>query len=143
MLGGLMVGTIKFFQYNMRPKDIVMSTMTPEEIRLKKQEKLKHYEDIYKNGFCKAYGIECKKDDVQNFLYLVEKRIINRHNPEGVDYRPVGSMVRLWIAPRPSYIQLGVSSHDIKNDYDKEFNKFKGTLIKSSKKSDTLENIVK
>lgn len=138
-----MAGTIKFFQYNMRPKDIVMSTMTSKEIALNKQEKLSQYEYIYKEGFCKAYGIECKKDDVQNFLYLVEKRILNRHNPEGVDYRPVGSMVRLWIAPRPSYIQLGVSSHDIKNDYDKEFNKFKGTLIKPSKRFDTLEDIVK
>jgi hypothetical protein len=137
-----MSGSIKFFEYYMRPKDIVMNTMSSQEIAQKKQEKLNQYEHIYREGFCKAYGIECNKDDVKNFLHLIRKNILDRHNPEGVDFRPVGSMVRLWIAPRPSYMQLGVSSYNIERDYPVEFDKFRELLLKHPKKSEGLDSIV-
>ncbi|MGV8141822.1 MAG: hypothetical protein ACP5NW_05260, partial [Candidatus Woesearchaeota archaeon] len=84
-----------------------------------------------------------KDRDVESFLYLVNKHIISRHNPEGVDYRPTGSMVRLFIAPYTASINLGVTSHDLKNDYEKEFNKFKELILKNTKKPDNLESKLK
>jgi hypothetical protein len=120
-----------------------MDTMSSKDIMIKKQEQLRKYEQLYRDGFCKAYEIECKDIDVRGFLYLVEKRILNRHNPEGVDYRPIGSMVKLYITPLKASMNLGVCSHNPKNDYEEEFEKFKKLVLGRSKKSNDLESKVK
>lgn len=127
----------------MRPKDIIMNTMSSKDIMLKKQEKLNAYERIYRDGFCKAYGIECKDRDVESFLYLVNKNILKRHNPEGVDYRPLGSMVRLWIAPHKASITLSISSYAEDNTYKGKFDEFRELVTKSPKKSENLEDRMK
>jgi hypothetical protein len=127
-----MSGSIKFFDYNMRSKDR----------NVEDSEQLKRYEHIYKNAFCKAFGIECTEMELRGFLYLIKKRILDRHNPEGVDYRPIGSAFRLYVTPLRGSTKLGICSYKDTN-YDKQFDTFKKLLSgKTSEKKNDLENII-
>lgn len=138
-----MSGTIKFFDYYQRPKYIFMDTTSLKDITLKKQEQLKKYEQLYKDKFCKAFNIKCTDIDLRGFLYLVQKRILERFNPEGVDFRPSGSMIRLYITPQKASMKLGILSYDNHYDYEKEFKKFQELTAINPKKSEGLESIIK
>jgi len=136
-------GTIKFFDYNQRPKERIMDNMSDEYIQLTKQKQLKKYEQLYKDKFCKAFNIECTDTDLRGFLYLVQKHILDRFNPEGVDFRPSGSMVRLYISPLKASMKLGILSYDSNYNYFKELNKFQELIIGNKKISEDLESIIK
>lgn len=83
-----------YFTYNGRPREISIDFY------------LKVYE-----LFCKAYRIESTDDDKKNFSYLIQKRILDRHNPEGVDYTPrYGSKgygnARLFVMPKNNCVRF-------------------------------------
>jgi hypothetical protein len=135
-------GTIRFFDYNQRPKERIMDNQSPEYVKMDKQLQLKKYETLYKDKFCKAFKIECTDMDLRGFLYLVQKRILDRYTPEGVDFRPTGSNVRLYITPLKASMKLGILSYS-GYDYSLELEKFQELTTGHKKKREDLESLMK
>lgn len=115
----------EYFTYSMSPRNIGLD----------------FYLKVYEK-FCEAYGMSVEKDDIQNFSYLINKRIISRHNPEGVDYKPrYGGSARLYIMPQSHCVRF--RSYPINSVLDNEhFVKLANNYFKKPKNSgrETLEN---
>jgi hypothetical protein len=115
----------RYLDYHVRPKEISIDK----------------YLKVY-DAFCNAYGIKIDETDRHMFSREIQKKILTRHKPESVDYRPVLSGnktdARLMVIPlKDSYVRFGALSYDKEHDYIGKFIKLAGKILF---KPETLEN---